>query len=89
MMNKDGIETKTEIEVPLALAQLYTLAMKLKDAGAVKTAKSIFDLITQYLLYQVSHDRKGRSEIFNTLAAIVKDERSKLDKMTNAPEETI
>ncbi|MCJ7817422.1 MAG: hypothetical protein MUP60_01110 [Candidatus Thorarchaeota archaeon] len=86
MMDDKGIDTKTEVEVPLAIAQLYTFAKMLESAGATTTAKPILDLIAKYLVLQVSKDRKGRTEIFSTLAAIIKDERSKADKLTSAPD---
>ena len=88
MMDADpkGIKTKTEIEVPRAIAQLLLLGQTLTIQGATGAGAAIQKFVDEYLVLQVSRDRKGRSEIFTTLSAIIKDERSKADKLTSAPD---
>ena len=90
MMESDpkGIKPKTEIEVPRAIAQLLLLGEVLTNQGATGAGAAIKKFVDEYLVLQVSRDRKGRTEVFSTLSAIIKDERSKADKLTSAPDET-
>ena len=86
MMDTNGIETKSEVEVPLALAQLYTMAQVLKAEGVEDLPKIIEDFIIKYLTYQVSHNREGRKEVFGALTEGIKEERRLSEKLTSVPE---
>jgi hypothetical protein len=85
MMDTKGIETKTEVEVPMALAQLHTMAMVLESAGVTELAQIIKDHIIKYLTYQVSRDREGRKEVFGAITEGIKEERKLRDKLTTEP----
>lgn len=86
MMSPEGIETKTEIDVPQSLAQLDTLASILKSQGFIELADWIFSYIRKYLTYQVSKEREGRKEIFRALTEGIKEERALREKLTSPPE---
>lgn len=86
MMDPKNIETKTEIELPLPLAQLYTMAMVLKLEGVEELADIIIKFIDRYLVYMVSRDRQGRKEIIAALTEGLREERKLREKLTSNPE---
>lgn len=62
LFSKEGIETKSEIRNPPALASLKELANVCKKIGFSRSADTLNHYIETVLEYYVSYDRKGRVE---------------------------
>jgi hypothetical protein len=76
LLDDKGIELKTEIRDPRALAQLSTLARWLELEKMSQSAKIIDDFVDYFLRYMVSKDRQSRKEIVKALSDRLKRENS-------------
>lgn len=85
LLDKDNVEMKTEIEEPLRLAQLKTVENACATEKLRRCAKSIKIFIYNYLVYQVSHDRQSRKETIQALQALMTNERTIGEKLTEPP----
>lgn len=83
LLDPENIETKTEIELPMPLAQLAILADVLEKEGVPDLPELLRNFIKKYLVYQVSHLRKGRTEIIGALTEGIKEERRLREKLTS------
>lgn len=81
-----SVAPKTEIEVPLALAQLKTIAVILRQDGYPDLADIIEEFIGSYLVYMISRNREGRREIIQALTEGLKEDRALREKLTSPPE---
>lgn len=86
LLDPEKIDTKTEVELPMPLAQLYTMALILKLEGVDDLSQIIIGFIDKYLVYMVSRNREGRREIIQALTEGLKQERKLRDKLTNYPD---
>lgn len=86
LLDPHNIDTKTEIEMPMPLAQLMTMGEVLNDQGVPEAKKSIGILVEKYLVYMVSHNRQGRKEIIQALTEGLKEERKLREKLTSNAE---
>jgi hypothetical protein len=90
MLSKENIEMKTEIENPIALAQLSTYGETLALNKMHKSAKTVQKFVDFYLLYMVSKDRKRSEEIIRAIEGRFREpERSLTDKLTNQPQQKV
>jgi len=75
LMQADGdIAMKTELNRPLNIVKLQTLANWLKEEKMLTTAKLIDQFVKDYMLDMVSNGRQGRKEIVRALQERLKDE---------------
>lgn len=65
-----NIPLKTDIENPEFLAFYKTCAVYLDQKGLKDSAKILNSIILYYMLYRVSHKRKGRLEIIEALKTV-------------------
>ena len=86
MMSPENIKMKSDISLTMPMAQLLAFACVLEAEGVPDLPKIIKDFVAEYLTLQVSHDRKGRTEVFSTLSEGLKEERRLRDKLTTAPD---
>ena len=87
MLDNKNVATKTEIQNPLAMARLISIAEWLEAYEMHKPAKFIREFIKWYQTYMISHDRKSRLEVTSILTEGMKDERSLKQKLTGNTEE--
>lgn len=85
LLNKDNVEMKTEIQRPLKLAQLKTIENWCRSEKLYKCANAIETFINHYLVYMVSHDRQSRKETIQALQALMTNERTIGEKLTETP----
>ena len=72
-----NLPLKTQIENPLNLAMLKTLASLLKIRKMKKSGKMIDDFIKVFLEYMVSYKRKSRAEIIDAVKHQLENEDNK------------
>jgi len=84
--NKDVV-TKTEIQNPLNMARLVSIAEWLEAYNMTKPANFLREFIKMYLTYMISHDRKSRGEVVAVLGEGMKEERRLRQKLTSNMEE--
>ena len=87
MLDSKNVKTKTELEVPLKMAQLLLIADWVEDAGMDRAAKKIKNFAESYMTLVISKDRKSRSEVISVLAETMKEERNMKQKLTSGMEE--
>lgn len=85
LMDKNNIEMKTEIQMPLNLTRLNAIADALIAHQRPKSGKLLKDFIKAYLEYMVSHDREGRKEIIHAISESLKKEKTIGEKLTSPP----
>jgi len=76
LLDDKGIELKTEIKDPRALAQLSTIARWLEIENMPKSAELIDDFVDYLLRYMVSKDRQSRKEIIKALSDRIRRENT-------------
>jgi len=86
MISPKGVEPKTEIDNPMAVAQLRAIADALRAAGMEICAKIIESFIQYFLTYMISYKRKSRAEVFAALTEQLKVERTMGEKLTKPSE---
>ena len=87
MLDNKNVATKTEIQNPLAMARLVSIAEWLEAYEMHKPAKFIKAFILWYQTYMISHDRKSREEVVSVLGEGMKEERRLRQKLTSNTEE--
>jgi len=87
LLDDKKVATKTEIQNPLAMARLISIAEWLEAYGMHKPAKFIKAFIVWYQTYMISHDRKSRQEVVAVLGEGMKEERRLRQKLTSDSEE--
>lgn len=85
LLDQDNVEMKTEIHSPLKLAQLKTIENWCRSEKLFKCANAIKTFIDHYLVYQVSRDRQSRKETIQALQALMTNERTAGEKLTETP----
>jgi len=71
MLQPDNIEFKTEINDPMALTMLKTLATILNQYKLKKSNELLEIIIMYYQLYMTSHKRKRSEEIIRGVSALL------------------
>jgi len=87
LLDDKAVVTKTEIQNPLAMARLISIAEWLEEYNMMKPAKFIRKFILWYQTYMISHDRKSRGEVVAVLGEGMKEERRLRQKLTSNMEE--
>ena len=85
LMDPNNIKMKTEISLPMPMAQLVILASVLEKEGVPDLPEIMREFVKEYLILQVSHNREGRKEIIAALTEGLKEERKLRDKLTTEP----
>lgn len=76
-----NIALKTDIENPEALSILKALSVYLHTKGLKNSSTTLNTLIKYYIIYRVSHNRKGRFEMIEALRASKDYLESRLSKL--------
>ena len=87
LLDSKNVVTKTEIQNPLAMARLVSIAEWLEAYEMHKPAKYLKAFILWYQTYMISHDRKSRLEVVSVLTEGMKEERSLRQKLSGNAEE--
>lgn len=83
LLNKDDdIETKTEIDNPLALSGITLYQKYFKKKGLTKSAKTLKKWTTVYLTYQISNRRKSRTEFVKVAQLLLASELQESRKVS-------
>ena len=83
LLNKDNdIETKTEIDNPLALSGITLYQRYFEKKGLDKPAKTLKKWTDTYLTYQISNKRKSRSEFVKVAQLLLANELNESKKIS-------
>lgn len=88
LLDSNDIEMKTEIQNPLNLARLFSVADALTHEGYKSSGKLLTSFINIFLLYMTSFNRKRSTEIVTALTEALKREKTMVDKLTQPPGQT-
>lgn len=88
LQDKENVEMQTEIQQPLNLTRLETLAKWCGDEKAPNSKATLLDFVNDFRINMVSYDRKSRKEIITALTESIKEERKLADKLMTMPEKT-
>jgi len=88
LQDKENVEMQTEIQQPLNLTRLETLAKWCGDEKAFDCQTTLNTFVYDYRINMVSFDRKSRKEIITALTESIKEERKLSDKLMTLPEKT-
>jgi hypothetical protein len=88
LQDKENVEMQTEIQQPLNLTRLETLAKWCGDEKAPDSQTTLMTFVNDYRINMVSFDRKSRKEIITALTESIKEERKLSDKLMTLPEKT-
>jgi len=88
LQDKENVEMQTEIQQPLNLTRLETLAKWCGDEKAPDSKATLLDFVNDFRINMVSYDRKSRKEIITALTESIKEERKLADKLMTIPEKT-
>ena len=86
LQDKENVEMQTEIQQPLNLTRLETLAKWCGDEKAFDSQATLNTFVYDYRINMVSFDRKSRKEIITALTESIKEERKLTDKLMTLPE---
>jgi len=79
LIGKEDVNLKTEIDRPVELAILSSVAGYLRQRKYPKSAKVIETFVTEYRLNMVSYKRQSRKEFIEALRAAAREERAEED----------
>jgi hypothetical protein len=83
LLNKDDdIETKTEIDNPLALSGITLYQKYFEKKGLSKSSKTLETWTNVYLIYQISNKRKSRSEFVKVAQLLLASEIEESKKVS-------
>lgn len=83
LLNKDNdIETKTEIDNPLALSGISLYQRYFKKKKLEKCSKTLKKWTDIYLIYQISKGRKSRSEFVKVAQLLLANELQENKKIS-------
>jgi DNA-directed RNA polymerase alpha subunit len=85
LQDKENVEMQTEIQQPLNLTRLETLAKWCGDEKATDSKATLLEFVKDYRINMVSFDRKSRKEIITALTESIKEERRLSDKLMTLP----
>ena len=70
LAKKEDIELKSDLNNPMAITRLVNWAIWAENSGFTGTKTIVDQFIKDYLMFRVSYNRQGRSEIVRAISAI-------------------
>jgi len=83
LQNPENVSMQTEIQRPVILTQLETLADWIALEGDLDTANFIRSFVKEYRINMVSFNRQSRQEIVSAVAEGLKEQRSVGSKLAS------
>jgi len=85
LQDKENVEMQTEIQQPLNLTRLETLAKWCGDEKAFDSQATLTQFAKDFRVNMVSFNRQSRKEIITALTEALEDERRLSEKLMSAP----
>jgi hypothetical protein len=85
LQDKENVEMQTEIQQPLNLTRLETLAKWCGDEKAFSCQATLTQFANDFRINMVSFNRQSRKEIITALTQALEDERKLSEKLMSAP----
>jgi hypothetical protein len=85
LQDKENVEMQTEIQQPLNLTRLETLAKWCGDEKAFESQTTLTQFAKDFRVNMVSFNRQSRKEIITALTEALEDERRLSEKLMSAP----
>lgn len=85
LLEPDNVETKTQVDNPIALTRLDILSSWLRNEGVKGAANLVKDFAHDYRINMVSYKRQSRTEVVKALTEGIRQERTLAEKLTTTP----
>jgi hypothetical protein len=85
LQDKENVEMQTEIQQPLNLTRMETLAEWCHDENAFISENTLLNFVNKFRINMVSFNRQSRKEVISALTESIKEERRLSEKLLSVP----